>query len=241
VAVRPEHLLALYLGVGALAAFAVARRHAGALPARLASAALAWVLWPLWAPVALTPDTPPAPPPPTSLGRRLHGALDEALDAAAGTALEPMLSASAAARIRVEIERALGRIARLDETLSRPGFDLEAAEARLAELARGGASAYAGEARSPRALATARLHRDGVARLVRTLEQDRRVLDELADALEALRSQIVLVQIAGETPESVVSDLWARVEGLGVALDEEVAGERRVGQDRELPLPEVRT
>lgn len=209
------HLLALYLAVGAAAAIVVARRGEGRPAARLASACVAWLLWPLWAPIALAPAEPPRPAHGVA---RLHAALDEVIAAAAGSPLAALLSADAARRIRTEIDRAASRIVELDATLDRPGFDPMAAEARVAELERAGAS--------PRAIATARLHRDGAARLTRVRDRDRRALEELGDALEALRSQIVLARVAGPGGDDIVSDLWARVEGLGVFLDEDAANER---------------
>src|SRR5690606_7074520 len=79
-AMKSVHLLALYLGVGLVAAFVVARRHAGPAPSRLGSALVAWLLWPLWAPVALGPTSAPRAER-DPLARRLHAALDDALEA----------------------------------------------------------------------------------------------------------------------------------------------------------------
>lgn len=222
-----SHLLALYLGVGVVAAIVVAREHAGSPASRLGSALVACLLWPLWAPIALGPSSAPRAER-DPLARRLHAALDDALTAAAGSPLEALLTPDAAARIRAEIERATGRLERLSETLARPGFDPDAAEARVRELEARGAP--------PRTIATARLHRDGVARVAAAKAQDLRALDELADALVALRSQIVLAQVEGGAPDEIVSDLWARVEGLGAALEEEVASRPAVDQDR---IPEA--
>lgn len=208
------HLLALYLVVGAGAALVVARRARGGTAARLGSALAAWLLWPLWAPIALAPTAPARRATASDpIVLRLHHALDEVLAAAEGSAFAALLSSEAALRIRREIDRAGARIAELGETLARPGFDPAAAELRVAELERAGTGA------SARALANARLHRDGVARLARVRDQDRRALDDLAGALEALRSQIVLARVAGPGRDDVVSELWARVEGLGAALD----------------------
>ncbi|UJR81254.1 hypothetical protein [Sandaracinus amylolyticus] len=226
----PLQLLALYLGVGAIAAAVVARRQQGALPMRLASALVAWALWPLWAPIALAPAERHDPRAP--IARRLHAVLDEALVAAESTALASLLSRDAAARIRADIDRAMTRIARLDDALGRPGFDLRAAESRVIELERSGATA--------RAIATARLHRDGVARLEHARTQDHRALVELEGALEALRSQIVLAQVAGAAPDEVVSELWARVEGLGAALDVTEEGPSASVVDRERTEAEAR-
>ncbi|MDQ3037754.1 MAG: hypothetical protein M3Y87_35500, partial [Myxococcota bacterium] len=90
-----------------------------------------------------------------------------------------------------------------------------AADARVAELERAHAS--------PRAIANARLHRDGVLRLARTREQDRRALEELGDALDALRSQIVMARVEAPGGDDIAADLWARVEGLGAVFGQDDA------------------
>src|SRR5262249_53912105 len=94
------------------------------------------------------------------------------------------------------------------------GFDASAAASRVVELEKSGASL--------RAIATARLHLDNVRRLHAMRERDARALDELADLVQALRTQLVLARFAGSTVEGVggiVSEVWARVEGLGAAMD----------------------
>ncbi len=75
---------------------------------------------------------------------------------------------------------------------------------------------------SARMIATARLHRDGILRLAQVRDADRRALAELEQPLEALSAQIVLARALGSSGDGsadIVSDLWARVEGLGVAFD----------------------
>jgi hypothetical protein len=52
---------------------------------------------------------------------------------------------------------------------------------------------------------------------------DTRALEELADLLEALRTQLVLARYAGSPADSasaIVSEVWARLEGLGAVLDQ---------------------
>ena len=205
----PLQLLALYLVVGAAVAAFVLRRATGPRALRVASALAAWALWPLWAPIALGVDRAPPRGGRSPALDRLHATLDDTLAAAAGTPFEPMLGRDAAERIRREIERAAARVAELEVALARPGFDPGHAEARLAELESRGAPARA-----------ARLHRDSVLRLATLRDADRRTLEEMGDALEALRSQIVLARVAAPGSSDIVSELWARVEGLGAALDE---------------------
>lgn len=204
----PLELLALYLVVGAAAALVVLRRATGPRSLRLASAVAAWALWPLWAPIALGVDRAPRAPRDPALDR-LHAILDETLAAAGGTPFEALLGRGAAERIRREIERAAARVAELDVALARPGFDPASAGARLAELEARGAPARA-----------ARLHHDSVQRLAQLRDADRRTLEEMGDALEALRSQILFARVAAPGSSDIVSELWARVEGLGAALDE---------------------
>jgi hypothetical protein len=110
--------------------------------------------------------------------------------------------------------RAASRHAELDALLRRDGFDDVAAASRVAELEQARASS--------RALATARLHLDNVRRLRAMRDRDARALEELADLIQALRTQLVLARFAGSSVEGVggiVSEVWARVEGLGAAID----------------------
>ena len=145
---------------------------------------------------------------------RMESALREGVEACAGTAFEALLSRDAAARIQVEVTRAASRHAELDALLRRDGFDDVAAASRVAELEQARASS--------RALATARLHLDNVRRLRAMRDRDARALEELADLIQALRTQLVLARFAGSSVEGVggiVSEVWARVEGLGAAID----------------------
>lgn len=223
-------LAVLYLLAGLACAVAVYR--AAPLPGAraVAAAALAVPLWPLWAPIALTERQRPrardagdrdggAPSVPSSspvaaAAARIDAALREAVDACAGTALESLLPRAAADRIAAEVRRAADRHAELSALVGREGFDLAAAEARVRALT-------AREA-SPRAVSTASLHLDNVRRLLAMRDRDALALDELADLVQALRAQLVLARFAGSRAEGaggIVSEVWARVEGLGVALD----------------------
>ncbi len=221
-------LAVLYLVVGVACAVAVYR----ATPRgenRAASAALAVPLWPLWAPIALTSGRgaqrpsgahPPADPrsPVGEAAARIDAALREAAERCAGTSLATLLPREAAARISAEVARAAGRHAELTELLGQDGFDREAAEARVRALSGPGAS--------PRALGTARLHLDNVRRIAALRERDARALEELSDLVGALRAQLALARFAGRHAEGtsgIVSEMWARVEGLGAALAEDDA------------------
>jgi hypothetical protein len=206
-------LTLLYAVVGAGCAAVVYRRTRGDRRARLTHAALALPLWPVWAPVALIPDAPPRVPA-TGRAARIEAELAQAVHAAADSPFEVLLPTDAAARIRAEIGRAVARIAELDQVLAQPGFDAAAAEARV--------NALVAQNASRRALKTAVLHRDNVARIRAMRDRHERALDELGELVGALRSQLVLARYAGSPPEGVggiVTELWARVEGLGEAME----------------------
>jgi hypothetical protein len=209
-------LALLYLLAGLACAVAVYRASPDRGSRAVASAALAVPLWPLWAPIALTrPSMPKGLPSPThEAAERVRAALREAMDAAAGTQLESLLSREAAARIDAEVTRAAARHAELSRLLHRDGFGLAAAEERVASLA--------GTDSPSRALSTARLHLENVRRLRALCDRDARALDELADLVHALGAQLTLARFAGSSVEGIggiVSDVWARVEGLGAAMD----------------------
>ena len=221
-------LAILYLVAGLACAVAVYRSSTESGPKAVAAAALAVPLWPIWAPIALTAShrVPSASVRlgATAAAARMESALREGVEACAGTSFEALLSREAATRIQAEVTRAASRHAELDALLRRDGFDDVAAAARVAELEQTRAST--------RALATARLHLDNVRRLRAMRDRDARALEELADLVQALRTQLVLARFAGSSVEGVggiVSEVWARVEGLGAAIDaHEVAAEDSV-------------
>jgi hypothetical protein len=216
----------LYLCVGLACAVAVYRASPPG-GSRAASAALAVPLWPLWAPIVLTsargaPGAAGAPrvaaeaTPVSEAAARIQAALREATESCAGTALAALLPREVADRISSEVARAAGRHAELTDLLRREGGGRAAAEARVRALAEPGAS--------PRALATARLHLDNVRRIAALRDRDARALDELSDLVGALRAQLALARFAGTQAEGtsgIVSEMWARVEGLGAALAED--------------------
>jgi hypothetical protein len=215
-------LSVLYLIAGlacAVAVYRASRDRGDARRRAVLSAALCVPLWPIWAPVALTAGRGAgggrADGGAGTAAARVQGALREGVSACAGTSFEALLSRDAASRIEAEVTRAAARHAELDALLRQSGFDETAAAARVAELERGGAS-------SGRALATAHLHLENIRRLRAMRDRDARALEELADLVQALRTQLVLARFAGSSVEGVggiVSEVWARVEGLGAAID----------------------
>jgi hypothetical protein len=221
-------LLILYVVLGIACAVAIYRSSTESRPRAAMAAALALPLWPLWAPIALTStrslptsawasdaDTRSraARSPVAEAAVRVEAALREGVEACAGTSLESLLPRDAAARITAEVRRASERHAELTAVLGREGFDLAAAERRVVSLEKSSASA--------RSLATARLHLENVKRLAALRDRDARALEELADLVQALRTQLTLARFAGSSVEGVggiVSEVWARVEGLGAAI-----------------------
>ena len=155
---------------------------------------------------------PPALPAAPGAGARIEEALRAGAEACAGTALSALLSRDAAQRITAEVARVERRLAELDA--HRLARDVAEAERRVAALeAAGGAG---------RGLATARLKLVSVRRLVALRERDAQTLDELADLAQALRDQLLLARLDGSSAQGVggiVSEVWARVEGLGAAMD----------------------
>ncbi len=210
-------LIALYLLVGVACSVAIYRTAPMGGPRAAAEAAVAIPLWPLWAPIALTSrgarSTKRAELAPE---KRVVSALREAIEASQGTPLEALLPREAATKIEAEVARASARIGELDELLKKDAFDVDAALARLRALEKDNAL--------PRAVATARLHHDNVKRLYALRDRDARTLEELADLVGALRTQLVLARYAGsdlEGASGTLSEVIARVEALGDVLEDD--------------------
>jgi hypothetical protein len=222
---RLVDLFALYFVVGIAAGVAIYARAAVRDGRAVASAVLAVPLWPLWAPIALTAHRAPPPFMLEGVPRQIEAALAEALDAVEGSPLENLLSKGAVTNILGEVERAAARCAELDALLARPELDPDLAAQRLTALESEGAA--------PRTLASARLHHENVRRLVNLRARDRQALEELTDLVAALRTQLVLARYAGSSAEGVggiVTEMWARVEGLGAAIELDDMGECAVAE-----------
>lgn len=214
-------LLIIYAIIGLACSVAIFQGSPQKNTSSALSAALALPLWPIWAPIVLSTAqrNTAALSQTAALGTaaalsRVQSALREGMDASAGTSFEALLPKSAAARIENEVARAACRHNELCAILKREGFSESCAQERVRDLEQSGAS--------PRAISTARLHLENVRRLMAMRERDARALEELADLVQALRTQLVLARYAGSTVEGVggiVSEVWARVEGLSVAMD----------------------
>jgi hypothetical protein len=217
----------LYLIIGLACAFALVLRERRRTPQAVAHAALNVLIWPLWAPLTLSANAAePAPQVPAEEApvatdprvaeavARIAAALREAVTTAREDALAAVLPATAVARILEEVTRVAARHTTLTAMLQSPEHDPLRATARVEALtARGD---------NPRALATARLHAENVGRLARLRDRDLRALEELAELTAALRTQLVLARFAGAAVDGasdIVGEVWARVAGLGEALD----------------------
>ncbi len=214
-------LLIIYAIVGLACSVAIFHASPHKNTKSALAAALAVPLWPIWAPIALTSGPKSnaflvqmGPQSTAAALNRVQNALREGMDACSGTSFEALLPKSAAARIESEVGRAAARHQELCGILAREGFSETAALARVGDLEKSGAS--------PRAISTARLHLENVRRLGAMRDRDARALEELSDLVQALRTQLVLARYAGSSVEGVggiVSEVWARVEGLSAAMD----------------------
>ncbi|HEY8041123.1 MAG TPA: hypothetical protein VIF15_15055 [Polyangiaceae bacterium] len=215
-------LLLLYCVVGVACAIAVLRRAPATTARSLASAAATVPLWPLWAPFALASSQPRPRPPRSGDAAPLDGgalarierALAEAVDAVAGTPMSEVFTRAVAARIAAEVGRVAVRLDELRALERRTGLDADASARRLRDLEAQGAP--------ERAVATARLQHESLSRLGQLRAADAQALEELADLLEALRTQLLLARYAGSSAEgadAIVGEVWARLEGLGAAFD----------------------
>jgi hypothetical protein len=227
---RLMDLVMLYGVVGVACALAVLRRQQEHGVGRAAWSAMATVpLWPLWAPFVLATPRPRGRPPapgdargphgprgttePGALGRIQH-ALDEAVKAVAGTPMADVFSKAVATRIAAEVAHVADRMEELRVLQATRGLDRDASAARLRDLEARGAS--------ERTLEAARLQHESLARLEELRAADAQALEELADLLEALRAQLLLARYAGSSADgtgAIVSEVWARLEGLGAAFD----------------------
>lgn len=212
-------LCLLYVVFGCFFAIAIYRASPETNSNRLGSAALAVPLWPLWAPIALTAkrankaDVEGG----SSLSlERVKAALADAVASTRGTPLATLLPPESATRIEAEVVRREKRLAELDTLLGKEAFDVDRLEARIRDLEKRGGS--------PRALSTARLDLDNVRRLSALRDRDARALEELCALVEALRTQVTLARFSGSSAADIggiVGEVWARVEGLGAAIEAE--------------------
>ena len=209
-------LLVLYAIIGVACAIAVLRRAPTAGARTMTSAVATVFVWPLWAPFALGTAKPAGPrrgQESGSLGR-IERALADAVAAVAGTPMSDVFSQKTAARIAAEVARVAARLDELSALTTQVAFDAHASARHLKDL----------EARAApeRTVVTARLQHDSLLRLEQLRGADAQALEELAELLEALRTQLLLARYSGAAADgagAIVGEVWARLEGLGVAFD----------------------
>ena len=215
----------LYGLSGVLSSVLVYRAASGSQARALSSAALALPLWPLWLPVMLA-SAESANRASFSGATETEAALLEGHEAVRNTRLEPLLPRAAVDRLLRELRRATERYAELSHLLSKKGFDRAAAEEHVARLEQ--------RAASPRALASARLHLENVARLQSLATRDRRALEDLSELIAALRTQLVFARYSGSSPGEagdIVTEVWARVDSLRDIRRDEMLGTSSDGPD----------
>jgi hypothetical protein len=192
-------LLWLYLVLGVALALWCDRKLKDRTPsARATSLLLSVAAWPLWAPIALFAEGERALPGHSPVLLRIQSALSEARRAVEGTSLQNLLPDTLLAQFVSSLQQVERRHAELGQLLSRPEFRVQ----RGAEVV------------------GARGHHDSVARLHQLKQRDERVLLEMADLAEALRSQLLVARYSGEDEhvgggvKDMVLDLAARVESM---------------------------
>lgn len=207
----------LYAVAGVVSGALVQRRTRHTGRRALLNLGLAVVLWPLWLPVALA-SAEARPLARTLVGGSAATDTEAALLAAHESVrdgpMEGLLPRDAVTRIVGELRRASERHGELGALLARPDFDLQAAEGRVLQLER--------ENGSSRTLSSARLHLANVRRLSALRARDQRALDELLELSRALGTQLMLAKFSGSSANDagdIVSEVWARVEVLGSALE----------------------
>lgn len=205
----------LYLGVGVACAIALFKRAPARNKSALLTAILAVPLWPLWAPIAWTARRAPSPSPGSSPEARVREALEEVASSVQGTPLARLVDDQSSREILQEVERLASRREELVALLAQERFNPQLATRKLEELRAAGAS--------PRAQSSALLHLSNIRRLSELAERDARALEELAELVSALRTQLIFVRLSGSGAAGVsdtLGELWARLEALSEASDE---------------------
>jgi hypothetical protein len=191
--------LLVYAALGLLVAVLCDRRQGDRpLVPRLGSIALSLLAWPLWGPVALLQQGTDFVSAESPLLQRCKLALAEARGVVQGTALDGLLPERLTAQLLRSLSQVEGRHAELSQLLSRPEFQ-----------------ARADQAGRPRA----RAHEENVRRLHELRQRDERLLDEIAELAEALRTQLLVARYSGaQDPGANVGDLLSalstRVESM---------------------------
>jgi len=204
-------LVVIYAMLGVITALYLRWRQLLGGSRRYGELLMTAVFWPFV--IAMTIGAQ-SPPPGRAHADPAERALNEAFEAVKGSPLESLLPESAVTRLRQEIQRSRFRLEELAHVVQAQGLTVELAKQHVAELESNGAS--------DRSLGSARLQLDNAMRLAELRRRDTQTLDELTELLSVLRSQLVLARYAGSAPDGivdVVSEVWARVEVLGISLE----------------------
>ena len=208
------HLLDLaiiYAMLGVITTLYLRWRQPPGCPRRHGELLMTALFWPFV--IAMTIGAQSSPPD-SAHADPAERALNEAFDAVKDSPLERLLPESAVTRLRQEIQRSRFRLEELAHVVQSQGLTVERAKQHVVELENDGAS--------DRSLGSARLQLDNAMRLAELRKRDTQTLDELTELLSVLRSQLVLARYAGSAPAGiadVVTEVWARVEVLGISLE----------------------
>jgi hypothetical protein len=204
-------LAAVYAVLGVITTVYLHRLQPVSASRRIGEHLMTALFWPFAIALTLGAQSPPTG---SAYADPAQRALDEAFEAVKGSPLESLLPESAVTRLRQEIHRSRLRLEELAHVVQSQGLTVEHARKHLAELESKDAS--------ERSLGSARLQLDNALRLAELRRRDTQTLDELTELLSVLRSQLVLARYAGSAPAGiadVVTDVWARVEVLGISLE----------------------
>lgn len=207
--------LILYGLIGILIAAACdLRQRDRSLTARLTSAVLALSAWPLWGPIVWLQPAGIAPAGESQLVVRCRRALAEARQAVQGSSLDNLLPERLIAQLLHGLHQVEGRHQELTQLLARPEFQSN------------GDAANTGLSRTRPAL---RAYDDNVRRLRELRQRDERILDEIAELAEALRTQLLVARYSGANdPGASIGDLLTalatRVESMDAWFELDAPG-----------------
>jgi hypothetical protein len=211
--------LIVYLLIGVLVAAACDWKQTNrTLGTRLTSLVLALSAWPLWGPIVWLHPAPGLPAGESQLVVRCRRALAEAREAVQGSPLDSLLPERLISQLLTGLNQVEGRHRELSQLLSRPEFQ------RRTE-------APSGTEHDPRARPALRAYDDNVRRLRELRQRDERVLDEIAELAEALRTQLLVARYSGSgDPGASIGDLLTalatRVESMDAWFELDTSASR---------------
>lgn len=188
----------VYVAIGVVLALVCDRRARDeSLAARATSALLSLTAWPLWAPLALLSEAKTVVMDESSTMQRIKNALAEAQRAVIGTSLEGFLPEGLVRQVLFGLGQVERRHGELCSLLRRPEYRVDAS-----------------------ADGVARVQAESVQRLYVLKGRDERLLSEMADLAEALRTQLWVARFSGQDERTgpavkdLIGDLAAKVESM---------------------------